>query len=326
MSPLYTGRTIKGGIAKEASWGAGGNANTFIPVVSEGIQDKIETILYPAAGGSLFPQNQFQGAHDVGGPFTMFVDPDNIGLMLYMTLGAEANAANGGAANVYDHVFTPAGLATDLGSFVMQLQRGGTTSDYSGMTVNTMTLNMVRGGLLQAVFDCVGKAETTGANNQTLTPGTKTPFIFGHGQVAFNAANKTYVNSATLVYTNGLDADGAFVLSGNATRGHVPYRMTPAITGSMECEWTSVSDELRSAIIANTTLTNLTFTFTSTQQISGAFYYTLTLVVPSVKLQGELPVVSSMDRIPFTVNFTGMNAANAITATLKDANNAKWSA
>lgn len=324
--PLYTGRTTKGGIIKEVSWGAGGNATTFIPIINETIQDKIEKILYPAGSGTLFPQAQYHGAHDVGGAFTMFLDPDNLGLMTYMALGAEANAANGGAANVYDHVFTPAGLTTDLGSFAMEIQRGGSTSVYSGMTVNTMTLNMVRGGLLQATFDCVGKAELDDQNNQSLTPGSKTPFTFGMGTIGFNAANKTYVNSATLVFTNGLDADGAFVLSGNSTRGHVPYRVAPSITGTLECEWTSASDELRDEIIDNAGLTNLTFTFTSPQQITGAYYYSMTIVVPAVRIQGDLPVVSGMERIPFTVNYTGMNAANAITVTLKDGTATKWSA
>jgi hypothetical protein len=324
--PLYIGRTTKGAIVKEASWGAGGTANTFIPIVSESIQDKIEKIISPAAFGTLFPQSQYHGAHDVGGSFTQFIDPDNIGLLTYMTLGSEANAANGGAANVYDHAFTVAAAGTDLGSFGMEIQRGGSTSVYSGMAVNTFTLNMVRGGLLQGTFDVIGKAETDDSANANFSPGTKTPFTFGMGAVSIGGANKTYVTSATLVYTNNLDADGAFVLTGNATRGHVPYRLAPNISGTLECEWTSSSDELRDEIIDNAGLANLQFTFISPQQISGAYYYTMTILIPAIRLQGDLPVVSTMDRLPFTVNYTGMNNANAITMTLKDGLATKWSA
>jgi len=82
----------RAGIIKEGAFGDGGVADTFIELISEGLKDTIEKIAAPYVFGSRNVHKYYDGCHDVGGPFSMVVNPDNIGLLLFMALGVEGNA------------------------------------------------------------------------------------------------------------------------------------------------------------------------------------------------------------------------------------------
>lgn len=230
---------------------------------------------------------------------------------------------SGGAA--YDHVFTPAGATVDLSSFAMEVDKGENVCDYSGLTVNNMKFTAAKGALLTADFDVLGKQETDNQSFAAITPSTLKPYIFHHGTVKIATVAVTYVNSFNFTYGNELDAEGGFVLNGSDYRHHL-YKQGGTLTGSMECEWTSVSDALRDAYLDNTQK-KLEFIFTSAEQIEAGYYYTLTVEVPITHIMGDPPVISGRERVPFTVNFEAVyDATNFLKITHRDARTTKWSA
>jgi len=245
----------------------------------------------------------------------MVLNPDNIGLLLYMALGAEADPAQVDETTAYDHDFTPAGTDTDLGSFTLEIERDITCCIYAGCTVNNMTLTAAKGSLVTADFEIVGKSELDDQTAQELSPGS----------LAIDTVDVAYVNSFNFTYGNNLDVDGGFVLNASRNRSHA-YKQGGTLTGSMELEWTSDSDALRDAYLDNTQK-QLTLTITSTEAIETGYYYTLTVDIPKVHIMGDPPVLSSRDRTPFTVNFEAVyDATNFVKITHRDAQDTKWSA
>jgi len=89
---VTVGTQGRAGIIKEAAFGDGGVADTFIELISESLKDNIEKMAAPYVFGSRNTHTHYHGAHDVGGSFSMVANPDNIGLLLYMALGVEGNA------------------------------------------------------------------------------------------------------------------------------------------------------------------------------------------------------------------------------------------
>lgn len=445
------------GIIKEAGgYGTGGTVDTYLELISEDVKLNQEKIPSAAVFGKRYMNKYINGVHDVGGPFTIEVNPDNIGLLMYMALGVEASAdqvvgtqaevtditceadtagslsgeyitiddptteyyawfdvddegsidpavagktgivvgitandtatavataltaainaetdfgatsaaavvtvtnANTGAATdatngdtgwstspdvttqgsggaAYDHVYTPADAATDLGSFIIEIDRGlgaGEAFTYDGMKVNTMTLNAAKGSLLTAVFDCFGQQEADGISPQTLNPSSLLPFTFSMGvlKVANQGGSPSpiaYCNSINLVLSNALDADGGFVFDGNDYRNHL-NKQTLALTGSMELEYTSTSDVERDAYRDNQQR-YLQLIFTSPDQIEAGYYYTMTWDIYAVHYLTGHPQISGRDRVPFSVDFEAVrdSSSGLCKCTLRDARTTKWSA
>jgi len=313
------------GIVKETEYGGGGTAATFLEMISEGVRSNIEMIEAPYVFGSRSKYKYYQGAHDIGGPFSMVVNPDNIGLLLYLALGVEGNPSNVDETTAYDHEFTPAAAATDLGSFLLEIDRQIDCSIYQGCKVNTFALSATKGSLITADFNVLGKDETDGQTPTELTPSTKKPFTFHMGSMAIDTGAVTYVNSFSMEYSNELDAEGGFVLNGSQNRHHL-NKQGQVLTGSLECEWTSVSDALRDAYLDNTQK-QITLTITSTETIEAGYYYTMTIDIPKVHILGDPPQISGRERIPFTLNFEAVyDSTNFVKITLRDARTTKWSA
>lgn len=444
------------GIVKESGYGDGGTAATFLELISEDVKLNQEKIPSAAVISERYMNKYINGVHDVGGPFTIEVNPDNIGLLMYLALGVEGNpgqvvgsqaeitditceadtsgslsgeyitlddpttqyyawfdvtgkgsadpalsgktgiivtiaadasantvatavkdaidaesdfgatvasavvtvtnANNGAAADAtngdtgwsvspdvttqgsggaaYDHEFTPAAASVDLGSFLIEIDRGLGTSNaftYDGMKVNTMTLNAAKGSLLTAVFDCLGQQETDDISPQSINPSTLLPFTFSMGTLKIanqggSPSTVAYVNSINLVLSNNLDPDGGFVFDGNNYRNHL-NKQTLALTGSMELEYTSTSDVERDAYRDNQQR-YLQLIFTSSEQIEAGYYYTMTWDIYAVHYLTAHPQISGRDRVPFPIDFEAVrDSSNGLCkCVLRDAKTTKWSA
>ena len=324
--PLGIGAAGKAAIGKETTWGTAATRDTFIELLpGETMKNTIEHIEAGFLMGSRNKYKIYKGTEDAGGQIPITVNPDNIGLLLYMALGIEADPAQVDSTTAYDHDFTPADTDTDLGSFTLEIDRGITCCVYSGCTVDKMTINAAKGSLVTATFDLLAKQEQDDQSaTGGLSPSSKIPFTFHHGSMAIDTTDVAYVNSFNLEYNNNLDAEG-FVLNGSPNRAHA-YKTIGTLTGSMEMEWTSDSDDIRDAYLDNTQK-QLTLTITSTETIESGYYYTLTIDIPKVHILGDPPTLNARDRLAFTANFEAVyDSTNFFKITLRDARTTKWSA
>ena len=327
---IYVGAACKAGIGKEESgFGTGGTRTTYIDLIEESVNATPETIEVPTLIGSRSLKTYEHGTIDTGGSFKMVVNPDNFGLLTYMAMGVEAepDAVDSG---VYKHSFTPAGFDTDLDSFVFEINRKGgaeTASLYRGCVVNTLDLEATKGSLLTSTLGIVAKDEQ---ENQTATtplaPSTKQAYGFKSGSVEIDETPVLYVNSATFSYSNDVDTDGGFVLANTPYRSNA-YKTTNKLTGTLECQWTSESDSLRTAFINNADK-KLELIFQSNELITTGYYYTMTITIPVIKFLGDLPTVSSREKLNLSMKFEAVDAGESafITIDLQDGQNTKYSA
>jgi len=313
-------------IGKETAWGTAVTPTLFIEFLEESMKNEVEHIEAGFIMGSRNNYKYYKGSEDVKGSFSMVVNPDNIGLLLYTALGVEGDATEVELTTAYDHDFTPAGTGTDLGSVTIEVDRDITCCTYAGATVDNFGLTAAKGSLVTANFDIIAQSETDDETATAgLSPSSLLPYMFHHGTVEVDAGAVAYVNSFNFTYGNGLDADGGFILNGSRNRAHA-YKQGGILTGSMELEWTSDSDVLRDAYLDNTQK-QLTLVLTSTEIIEAGYYYTLTVDIPKVHIMGDPPVISTRDRTPFTVNFEAVyDSTNFVKITARDARTTKWSA
>ena len=324
--PLYIGAMGKGGYKLETGYGTGGTPPTiFLPIINEDMKANPEKIASPAMFGSRNTRTYYHGRHDPKGSVTFMADPDNIPSILFAALGVEGDAEQVGVTTAYDHAFTPAGNTVDLTSLALEVDREGTCCWYTGCVVNELSINAALGSPMQATMNILAKQEADDQSATVLTPSTLLPYIFHHGKVEVNDVQVYYVTGMNLTYNNGVDEASGFTLNGTTMRNHA-YKTTGLLTGSMECEWTSVSDPLRDYYLDNTD-TKIEFIFISTDAIEAGYYYTLTIEIPTAKIMGDPPVLSDRGRTPFTVNFEAVyNVTNYVKFTHRDARTTKWSA
>ena len=160
---------------------------------------------------------------------------------------------------------------------------------------------------------------------QGLSLSTKLPYIGDYVSLEVGGVAKTYGISGSLTINNFLDEEGSKRMIGTRYRAE-PHPQTFMVTANIEIEWSAASDALRDAIRDNTDV-HVAFVITHETAIEAGYYYTTTIDIPTAKIIGDLPVLSTRDRIPFPLTIEGVyNATNLIKITHRDALAAKWSA
>lgn len=230
---------------------------------------------------------------------------------------------SGGAA--YDHVFTPAGAGVDLPSFHFEVDKHGTVCTFPGSVIDTMTIEFTKGAYLEIVMSLLCQKELDDQTSTDLSLSTKQPYIGDFVQMQVSGSGVTYGIGGSIQIQNFIDADASHRMDGTRFRAQ-PRPQNFMVSGSIDLEWSSDTDALRDAIKDNSNV-DLTFVCTSEEAIEAGYYYTVTFDIPTCRLIGDLPVVSTRDRIPFTINFEGIyNATNLMAITHRDARTTKWSA
>ena len=324
--PLGVGAAGFMSIGRETTFKTPATRDTVIGLVSESVQNQVEKLPAQAVLGAREINNMYLGVEDIQGPFTYEANPDNVGLLLYHALGVEAAPQQVASSLAYDHDFTPAQNDVDLGSFTAEIDRGLGASDvfvYAGCVINSWGITAQKGSLINIDIELLGGTETPGQTRTSLAIPTLLPYTFSMGNLAIDTVDVGYCNQFTMTLNNNLDAEGGFVLDSSRQRNHI-YKQTLEVSGSLELEWTALSDAQRAAFTANTTK-QLTLTIVSTEAIDTGLFYTLTIDIPKCKYTAAFPNIAGRDRVPFTVDFMAIfDATNTIKITHRDARTTKW--
>ncbi|GAA1787891.1 phage tail tube protein [Agromyces lapidis] len=248
-----------------------------------------------------------------------------LGALFEAALGAATSTVASGAA--YQQLFTP--TATDpLPSYTIQtgvpLVGGGANQpvSYLGMVCSGFELSAQNGAVPTLKFNFVGKGADTAQSFATpsypasyelldfvgssiriggsVTPPTTTALASG-GTAAAN------VTDIDMTFENGLD-DGGFYLGGSGKRGRKPVVGARTLTGTMTVEYDS--NTLRDAFLNQTDLA-LVLKFAHPVAITGAFYPTLEITIPVIRLDGEVPKPSGDGVVTQSIGFTALEGAAA---------------
>ena len=184
MADIGVGHKSYVGVGKETTWGTAVSPTIFLEFLDESIEKNIEPIKSGALVGDRFNKSLLlSGSIDIAGDFSIEVNPDNIGLLLGATLGAETTTQVG-ATTAYDHVFTPAAaiipLSVEVGRDI------ASASDkafrYSGCAINTLALSCELNSILKATFGILGKDESE-ETAASPTYSSRLPYIYQMGKI-----------------------------------------------------------------------------------------------------------------------------------------------
>jgi len=248
-----------------------------------------------------------------------------LGALFKGALGTGTSTIASGAA--YQQLFTP--TTTDpLPSYTFQkgipLVGGGAAQpmSFTGCVCSGFELSAANGAIPTIKFNYVGKSVDTAQTFVTpsypagyevlsfvggsiriggsVTPPTTTALASG-GTAAAN------VTDIEMTFENGLD-EGGFFLGGAGQRGRRPSLGLRTLSGTITAEYDS--NTLRDAFLAQTDLA-IVLKFAHPTAITGAYYPTLEITIPVVRLDSELPKANGGEVVSQTMGFTALDGGVA---------------
>lgn len=256
-----------------------------------------------------------------GGDIEVEVATKGFGIFLEAMLGAGLSTSISGAA--YQQLFTPS-VDDFIGSYTVQQGiplLGGARQATTFLGAMCSSLEITAG------LEEIVKAKTSWIARETKTdialanpayPVGAELLTFVHGSIviggtvnvptatalANGGTTAANIRDFSLTLSNGLDSGGmAFGGGGKLTRRKALGALD--IKGKITAEYTD--NVLRDAWLAQTDLA-LVMSFISTNQIgvTGA-YPALQIVVPNIRLDGDVPVASNSDVQTLPIDFTGLD-------------------
>lgn len=195
-----------------------------------------------------------------------------------------------GGVNAYPHTFT--GCAFD--SIELSAKEGGIVEAKLSLTARELLTSFPASAASypadDGVFTFVGGAISLGG---TLTAPTATAIATTTATAAANVAD------FSLTVKRSLDSDG-WNLGGKGLRSRAPLLGLPELSGKMTAEYTD--NTLRDAYLGKQSIA-VVLTFEHNVAMSGAHKPTLQIVLPAIRLNGEVPASDGGNAIKQSIDF-----------------------
>ena len=320
---LGTGSKLQ--IGKETNWGSKATAAHNIGYTSESMKfipnyKQEDTLVGAKTTGKM---DIF--GRKVEGDINLIVHPDNIGWLLWEHFGAEGNATASGSA--YTHAFThvAASSAASLPNFTMVIDRVVSAYCFTSCKSASMKLSAKVNDYLRATFTLRGYGETA-STMVTLSDSATKGLKFSQGAVQIAGSAYAEVTSFDLTDNNNLEND-FYTMNGLSYMSEIECGARET-TAALEVLYSTTTEGTRSSYFLTGTVCSVIITFTSDEMVAGADPYKLTITLPNCYITDASPMVAGPDRIRQTLSITAseQSGAEAITVTLQDARNAKYSA
>ncbi|RKZ08510.1 hypothetical protein DRQ25_08935 [Candidatus Fermentibacteria bacterium] len=323
----YSGTDTALQIGQETTWGTSVAGVTALEFTSENFKHVPSMIESGALVGAVTTHGITSGNIKTEGDFTIEVNPDNIGLLLGLTLGVEAAPAEVPTdTDVYDHAFTACSGSTALPFFTALVDRKADVFTYTSNKIDSMVLESTPDGYLMGTFTTKGQKEEIGDSLEVLTYSTKRPFVFkdltiGYGAGATTPSYSTLsqATSFTFTYNNALE-DDLFTADGTAYQQEID-RQKREMTADVEVLYDATTNTLREDYYKVGDPIALKAEFVSTDVIETGYYYTLTIEMVQAYVTVADPVIGGPDRLRQTITVKAIDNAvdEPITITLRDA-------
>lgn len=220
----------------------------------------------------------------------------------------------------YDHVFTPiaGGGSNSLPSLSVTIDRQVDVHGYSGLKVNTLSLDATAKDYLRSTISLTGKTEENNKALEDLAYESRAPFIFRGGQVTIDTYTyEAEITSVAINYSNNLE-------DGQWTMGSGLYMIEPEvqkrmITITLESLYNPTIDAIRSSKFKGGVTASVVLYFVSSESVETDINYQLKIEMPYVQITSASPNVSGPDRITISLDGTALEGASeACTVTLTD--------
>lgn len=309
-------------IGQETTWGTAASPTTAVNYTSESLALDIERNEEDSLVGGKTSRSQDIMKYSTSGGFNLIAKPGNIGLLLGLTLGVEADAAETSeGSGVYQHVFTPiaSGQEDVLPFFTAIIDRVVACKAYTGQKISSISIKCEAGDYMRIEVTCAGRAEESGTVDSTLAVPTTKAFRFAGGSCTFDGTSFGSITSVTIDYNNNLD-DGAQTLA-SGYYGTEQNHQSREIRVSFEAIYDSDSESLRENFYKTESTLAASLTFSSPDEIVDGTNYSVQFDMPLVSIDDCQPNVDSAEKLTVSVGGLCLESSTqeALTVTLTDA-------
>jgi hypothetical protein len=317
------------GIKKETVYGTGVTVDHFPEFLSESLTYKPNYILSKGlrvASRVSRAERRTLGKNWVEGDIELEACARGIGIFLEALLG-QGTPTIIGAGPGYQHVYSLA--TTDpINSYTIQkgipLLGGGAAQahTFTGMVCTKGSISSETGDVVKLKTSWVGKAMSTAvAYAAPSYVATNELFNFWQGAItmggsvtnpsstslATGGTAATNVKNFSLEIDQKMDVDG-FLYGTGGQQGRKPVLGYAEIKGKVTVEFDSVAQ--RDIYLANTSQ-SLTLTFTTNTALGGGVFNTLQIVLPTIRLDGDIPKAVSDGVVTLDLDFTVLDGGSA---------------
>ena len=307
------------GLKKEVTYGTGLTVDKFYEFTDEDLD--WDPTFIDGKGHRYGQRLQASDRHVLtrsacGGSITVEAMTKGMGALFEAALGVGVSTV--ASTTAYQQLFTP--TLQNMPSYTIQKGipplGGGAVQPqtYTGMVCNGFQLSAGNGEIPTFKFDFNGKAvDTATAYTAVSYPASNQLLTFVHGTITLGgsvtvptttalatggtvAAN---VRSVDFTWDNSLDSEG-YNFGSAGTRGRAPVIGLRSGSGSLEVDYTD--NVLRDAYLNQTEMA-MVLTFKGTTAITGAFFPTIQLCMPCIRLDGEMPKAANGDVITQKIDF-----------------------
>lgn len=312
------------GLAKETTYGTPVTPTRFVES-----EAKMKYEIKTAQGRGLRPGknvnrlNRHQAVHFEGsGDIDIDVPTRGFGFLLNALFGqVTSTLVPATAPALYQQNHTLQAASDPVQSFTLQeiLPTLGGVNTYphtfTGCVFDSMELSAKEGAILEAKFSLTARElQTAFAAAATSYPVDDALFTFVHGEISIGGTLTAPTTTApaslsgtpaaniadfSLSVKRNVDSDG-WNLGGAGLRSRAPLYGKPELTGKITAEYTD--NTLRDAYLQQTALA-LVLTFEHNVAVSGAHKPTLQVVLPAIRLGGEVPSSDGGKAIKLSIDF-----------------------
>lgn len=212
----------------ETTYGTRTNANgQKLFFTTENLKATRQTFDSQTITGDRERMKPVRGNVNVSGQIAMEVSPENMLLMLYYAIGTwTTTPTTAGSTGPFTHTFA---TGSKLPSFQAQVNFGADAPTgqqyhlFSGLKVNTFSLQVPNNGNVTATFDCIGKNVAMSGSGIDATPTTTTFTRYSSFEieVQLDGTSATNVESFSLTVANELD-ESVYPISTDGLRTELP--------------------------------------------------------------------------------------------------------
>jgi hypothetical protein len=302
---IPTGIAGQLGWRKESTYGTGITVTQFVPFVSLGFNEEIDQLESRAIRANrlqLSTLDYTTGRKWISGGFETEMYSQSLGSLFFCAMGA--NSTTGGGP--YTHTLTPGDLTADS----LTIQGGypdtaGTVQPftYSGVKVNTLTVEANAGELGKITVDVIGQALTTATALATASyAASNSPMTFIQGAVTLASSAVTNCEKFSLSIANGFNPRH-FI--GAAATSEPLQATQQVISGTLDMEFDGLTDYNR---YRNATQAALVLAFSD-----GTNSMTATM---NVYFSGGTPQVDGAGIVKISQPFKALGTTDAAACTI----------
>lgn len=321
----YSGNDTKLQIGLETTYGTEVTPSVQLEFLSESLHQVNTSVESEALVGAVTTPYFNVVGKKVEGDCSIEVHPDKIGEILYAALGVEAEPTVVDTG-VYSHAFTAVSGGTSLPSITAVVDKKADVFTYTGLKVDSFSLETDPGSLLTSTVSFVGQKELLTGEIQSLSVSTINPWDFNHMKVYFGTAGSvatTNIDEATSFsfnYSNNLEND-LYVADGTQYMTEIDYQKRD-ITFDIETLYNTSTNAYRENNYKTGDKLSVRVEFTHDAEIVAGFPYKLTIDILNAVITEAPNDISGPERLRIPLSFRALEVGSdeAITITLVDDN------